>query len=123
MLLHPQLPSCEDCKRWMYDLKTGRRDERDGRPIPRPANVGTPCRNCPKIPQGAPPKPESATELTPENLVCVMHYGECKAVGRWPDDGRVARNADLLSGVEKAVERAQAAGVAGVLRSIGAALK
>lgn len=107
--LAPQLPSCADCKRWLFDLRTGRRTERGGKPVPRLVNVPTPCRDCPKVPAGAPPVPESAVELTPANLLCLAHYQGCRATGHWPDDERVKRNAALIRAVDDAVEQARAA--------------
>ena len=121
--LHPQLPRCEDCKRWVYDLKTGKRTLRgDGSPVERPPGVGTPCRNCPKIPEGQPPCPESAVELMPENVMCVVHYKQCRATGRWPEDERAVRNAAHIREVEDAIDRAQALAGQGVLAALARAV-
>lgn len=65
MLLHPGAASidCEDCKQWIYDLETGKRElvrmgsDRREVPQPRPPGVSTPCSSCPKK------NPENAEEL------------------------------------------------------------
>jgi hypothetical protein len=105
-LNHPHLPSCEDCQKWLYELKTGRREEKYGLPVLRPAGVGTPCRQCPKIPEGSPPEPASAVVLSPANLRCWNHYRECRATGCWPDDARARENAALIRAEEEQAERA-----------------
>lgn len=118
----PQLPTCADCQKWVYDLKTGRRTERGGVPVERPANVGPPCRVCPKVPEGMPPVPASAVELTDANLMALAHYRECRATGRWPDDERVRRNAALIRDVEDAVEATRAVAAQRLLGMIGRAM-
>ena len=51
-LFHPvaaNLP-CNECRRWFYNIQTGERRMRGGRPEPRPANskIPLPCWECPK---------------------------------------------------------------------------
>ncbi len=60
----------------------------------------TPCIWCPKIPAGDPHSPSSAIELTEENFLAYLHYQECKAVGEFPSDPIVRRNAALIRRVE-----------------------
>lgn len=71
----------------------------------RPARSKTPCRYCPKIPDGKDPRPENAVEVSEKNLAAYGHYLECKAVGAFPPDPIVRRNAAVIRGVEEAVGR------------------
>ena len=76
-----------------------------GEKVPRIAGQPTPCRFCPKIPKGQEPKPENAVELTMRNWQAYQHYLECKAVGAFPDDPIVRRNAMLIRQVEDSARR------------------
>jgi hypothetical protein len=59
--------------------------------------VPTPCHKCPKIPASAPAKSrEHAVELSDKNYQAWQHYLECRAVGVFPDDPIVRRNAKVL---------------------------
>ncbi|MGZ4988610.1 MAG: hypothetical protein ACXWBP_11225, partial [Limisphaerales bacterium] len=63
---------------------------------------GQRIRSCPK---GTPEEPRN---LNPDNEACVQHYRECRAVGNFPDDSVVRRNAAAIREVEDSVERARA---------------
>ena len=60
------------------------------------------CRTEKGCPKGTPEKQRS---LNPENQLCYEHYRECKAVGQFPDDPVVRRNAGLIRDVEDRFER------------------
>ncbi len=100
MLQHPAVAfrDCTDCKKWIYDHETGERiTGRDGRPIARPPGTPLPC----DFPNGcAKGRPDAGIELTPNNAQAYLHYLECKAVGRFPDDPIVRRNARLIRQIE-----------------------
>lgn len=118
-MFHPELPSCEECKKWMVDtgwkFVTRATNERgpDGTPLRvRVPNQGkTPCGVCPKVPKDMPPRPESSQELSDRNLRCYLHYLECRATDSWPtgEDGKVdavvKRNASVIRGVHDAYDR------------------
>ena len=117
LLVHPELPTCENCKEYVYDatwkptLIAGQVHAK------RPPGTSTPCPICPKIPHGATPKPENAIELSDKNWAAYRHYRECKAVGSFPvEDAIVRRNADLIRQAEESHERTQ--GQAGVVRAV-----
>lgn len=60
-----------------------------------------PCYSCPKIPEhGDGARPGLAVELTDRNWEAYSHYLECKAVGSFPDDPIVRRNAAIIRSVE-----------------------
>ena len=107
LMLHPKVAarSCDDCQKWMY-LESGDQMKRFGEPVPRPKHCPTPCARCPKILPGAPPNPSSAVELTDSTLLTLQHYRECQAVGRFPDDPIVRRNAVIIRDIESEVEDA-----------------
>lgn len=115
ILLHPEVAgrSCETCKKYLHDDSGGRfgqvvrRPAKTGPPVPRPAGSKTPCAVCPKIPAAMPADSLYAVELTPELVATYSHYLECKAVGQFPDDPIVRRNAAIISAVEGAVSREQ----------------
>ncbi len=107
MLAHPELPSCEDCQRYVHDPQNGwqRAEKPRGSPTKRQGGIPTPCHACPKIPTGARPHPANAIELTDDNYRVYLHYQRCKAVGRFPEDPIVEHNAGLIRTVEDCVAR------------------
>lgn len=110
LLAHPHLAarSCGDCRRWLYADRPGRfadrPAERGGSPLPRPPAAGTPCSYCPKQPADVPEAargPDTAVELSARNLRAFRHHAECDAVGVFPDDPIVRRNAAVVRRVEQ----------------------
>jgi hypothetical protein len=51
-----------------------------------------------EYPYGRCPKgtPEYQLDLSPQNQAAFRYHLTCKATGRWPDDERVLRNAELI---------------------------
>jgi hypothetical protein len=111
--LHPSIAarSCADCQAYLYYDRGyddfGARVERAGKPVLRPKGVKTPCGWCPKIPPGEPLVPASAVELSDKNAAAYFHYVECRAVGEFPRDAIVVRNAALIRAAEDIAERVQ----------------
>lgn len=97
LFAHPEVAgrSCHDCHTWLYD-GDGKITQRAGKPVRRPLGVITPCVNCPKIPDGVVKDWHNAESLTEKNSAAFVHYIECRAVGRFPDDPIVARNAAVI---------------------------
>ena len=113
--MHPEITSrsCEDCKTYLYNDTR----ERMGLPVIRAGrqelrgNAPTPCRWCPKLPADVPSSeacPEKAVELSQRNYKCLAHYLECRAVGRFPDDAIVRRNAMVIRSVMDDIEHEKA---------------
>lgn len=92
-----------------------RRPARVGLPVVRPPGSPTPCWKCPKVPPGEPACPESAVEMTDQNWRAFRHYEECRAVGAFPDDPIVRRNAALIRRVYDAWEQDPVFRLLGVL--------
>ncbi len=91
--------SCDDCEKYIYGENGDRRETKISGvslPLLRPSNAPTPCYKCPKIPKGQPLRRQSAIELTDRNYAAWQHYRECRAVGQFPDDAIVRRNAGEL---------------------------
>ena len=94
--LAPQVArrNCSDCLVHVYNEDTGRRESHGGRPVRRPDGTVPPCRipglGCPR---GTPERP---LELSPHNRQAFRHYQECIAVGHFPDDAIVRRNALVI---------------------------
>ena len=78
-MLHPKIAglSCEECKQWIYDIKTGEKMKRRGQPQRRQPGQATPCHTCPKE------SPEKAreTELSAKNWRALGLYRKDKAIG------------------------------------------
>jgi hypothetical protein len=72
---------------------------RAGLPVLRPKGVATPCLSCPKIPEGIPKTRDNAIELSERNWLAYQHYLECRAVGQFPKDPIVRRNARILRAI------------------------
>jgi len=103
MLLHPELPSCEDCQQWMYSDKW-RRVKRQGLQVLRPPGTPTPCYRCPKIPPDAKPCPANAVELSEKNHRAYDLYLQIKAGRPMPSDAIVWRNCGLLRQLEDSIQ-------------------
>ncbi len=92
--------SCTDCVKYMQkDGILTRRPPRIGQLVLRVPGTVTPCVKCPKIPDDSPAKTrEWAQEMSERNRMAFVHYRECAAVGVWPDDPIVRRNAAIIRG-------------------------
>lgn len=113
MLLHPGPASidCGDCREWLYDLETGKRQtigkgEKE-RPIPRPKKTATPCEECPK---GSPANAE-ALKLSERNRKTYELWRRGKATGgqaipeRLRGDAILARNFAELDQLTATIEQ------------------
>ena len=102
MRLHPEVAGrdCADRLVNHYD-KDGKPTFRHGKRLKRPPGTA-PCRTNTGCPKGT---PENNTTLTLQNTLAVLHYETCKATGRFPDDAIVARNAMLLSRIDREAEQ------------------
>lgn len=78
---------------------------RAGKPIPRPPGVLTPCAKCAKIPDDKPKSRDHAIEPTTQTRRTLTHWFECRAVGVYPDDPIVRRNAAIIRRVHDEYER------------------
>ena len=113
LLLHPEIASrsCADCQAYLYYDRGpddfGVRVERAGQPVKRQKGQKTPCYMCAKIPPGEEKAPSSAIELNEKNTAAYFHYLECRAVGEFPRDAIVQRNASLIRAAEDQSARVQ----------------
>jgi hypothetical protein len=112
LLLYPKLAerACSDCRRFLY--RDGGRGEwgdvytlRTGQPAPRPAKHPPPCSDCPKIAPGDAPHPDNGQELSDKNLRAYLYHLRCRAVGRFPEDPIVERNAALIASALELADR------------------
>jgi len=91
---HPHLAalSCNECQKWVHDLKTGKPQLYGGRKIKQHPK-GPPCVQdpgcCPKVGPGK-------SDLTYQNERVLRHFEMCRAVGQFPDDDTVRRHAAIL---------------------------
>lgn len=93
--------TCEGCKAWWYDDDTGKVSTKNGKPLKRPEGTVLLCQTVEGCPVGTPENPK---RLSAKNRRAWNHYQECKAVGQFPDDPIVRRNAMVI---EKAIRTAQ----------------
>jgi hypothetical protein len=118
VILHPEVAyrDCTDCEAFVYDEKTGKKLERQGKPVPRPRGTKAPCRlrenGCPKG------TPENSRTLTDDNWQAYQHYSECRAVGQFPDDPIVRRNAAIIREAADSAERELALRIAGPIGAL-----
>lgn len=109
ILFHPEVAnrSCSDCRKWIY-REDGERLTRGPEriPVPRAPGAPTPCASCPKIPMDSPAK-DAAHAISPSDrsLQAYRHYLECEAVGHFPDDPIVCRNAGIIRAIRQQWER------------------
>lgn len=103
---------CEICEKYVCDDQTKAFSfGRDGKPELRLVDIGVeflapcrdPARGCPKG------TPENQKTLNESNQVCYDHFRECEAVGQFPDDPIVRRNAALIKDTIREVERGKEA--------------
>lgn len=123
ILTHPELPTCADCKFWLYDPKTWQTIKRKGERVKREQDESTPCHQCPKIQTGEPATPEQGetAQLSGKNWSCYLHYLKCKATLRFPEDETVEHNAGLIRMIEDQVDRD--AGIEPMAMMLGTVLK
>ena len=69
-----------------------------GQPQERPKGTYPPCHYGPK--ECAKGSPDSGLSLNPQNLQAFLHYRECRAIGRFPEDRVVRENAAIIRMVE-----------------------
>lgn len=131
LFLHPELPSCADCQRWVYDPKTWRRAKRRGEWVEREEGEPSPCDLCPKareeVPAGAGagagqeegespagtgrkvPNPEADPDA--RTFQALDYYRRCEVDPggqHTPRDAIVVRNNAVIRSIELATLRAQA---------------
>lgn len=107
LLLHyPKLAnlSCEFCQKWNMDPITGEIFKRGQRHLPRFPEDTLLCNTHAGCPKGNPANPKG---LSAKNRQALRHYLECKAVGQFPDDAIVRRNAKIISDEFRKFEREQ----------------
>jgi len=119
LLFHPGVAriDCEDCKRWIYDLETGKRKtyrsgpEREEKDQVRPKGVPTPCDKCAK---GSPKKAEEC-QLSVRNYRTLALHSEVRATAgaclskRARRDRLLLWNLAIVDGLVREWERKRAA--------------
>jgi hypothetical protein len=94
--------SCEDCQRWWYDEDTGRKLLVNGLPVLRPEEAEPACRQKDGCPVGTPEQPR---RMSPRNKAAYEHFRLCEAIGQFPDDPIVMRNALVIRQARRAAQR------------------
>jgi hypothetical protein len=90
--------NCQVCLKYLFDEDTGRIEiGRDGQPEERFFACPPPCQTDRGCPKGTPENPKT---LSDANEMCYQHYRECRAIGCFPDEAVVRRNAALVRDIE-----------------------
>lgn len=93
---HPQFAarSCEDCLKYWFDDDTGKiLSKPDGTKRLRPEGAVALCQTPSGCPKGT---PDNQSVLSQKNRMAWKHFQECEAVGQFPDDPIVRRNARII---------------------------
>lgn len=96
--------SCDECRKWWYDHDTGKVVEKGGKKLKRVPGSSLPCEAGVGCAKGHWHAPKS---LSAKNHKAYEHYLGCRSLGAFPQDSIVARNARLISEVERRAERFQ----------------
>lgn len=102
---HPAVAyrDCDHCRKWLYDEKTGKVLTRGGVDVER-GSLPPPCEI--KAVGCAKGHYDNPNTLSARNYMAYIHYKECKAVGRFPDeDGLVRRHASIIAELESTYDR------------------
>jgi hypothetical protein len=105
MILFPKLAarSCTTCRQWIY-RRDGSVETKWGKPLERRPLIGLPlapteCYDCPKIPDGMGKVSNNAIEPSDRHWQAYEFHLRCRAVGRFPVDNIVERNAVIFEEV------------------------
>lgn len=115
---HPQIAfrDCSHCLRFHYNEETGEPyPGRDGEPARRHWGCPPPCRTPAGCPKGTPEEPKS---LSAQNMQAYEHYQTCKAIGRFPEDSIVERNAALFMLCEETRENRHRSEISALLKGL-----
>lgn len=82
-----------------------------GLPMARPPGTDPPCHDCPKTIGMQTRHWDGAPDPTERTRKTYQHFRECSAVGKFPDDPIVRRNAMIIRTVEDSIARGRAMGV------------
>ena len=107
MLRHPEIAvrPCDVCLKYLFNEETHKVEYgRDGKPEERYFACPPLCRTEKGCPKGT---AEQQKSLNAINEICYEHYRECRAVGQFPDDPIVRRNAAIIRAVEDRFEEYQ----------------
>lgn len=83
------------------------KDRRTELPMLRPPESETPCFKCAKQPGSLKMQERSRIhggDVTPKSMKTFRHYRQCKAVGSFPHDPIVGRNAVVISDMIDVIE-------------------
>jgi hypothetical protein len=94
--------SCEQCRHWQYNPLTGETSTIEGVPYRRIPGMDLLCETRSGCPKGHWKKPLG---LSAKNKQAWAHFKVCEAVGEWPDDAIVRRNAAIILGELKRIQR------------------
>lgn len=122
MFAFPQMVTrtCARCVLFMYDDTPGEMGPptmlESGKQMARPEGCDPPCHQCPKVPYDAPARTrEHAIDPPEASYEAVRFYQRCRAVGRFPEDEIVERNAGLIEPIERHAEIVKTKDAAGAI--------
>lgn len=92
---------CGHCLTTLYRADDRPWLDENGKERPRPPGTSPNCKACPKGPE------PFVGGLSERNAAVYLHFLECRAVGHFPDDAIVRRNARIISDTLAALDRAE----------------
>ena len=112
ILTHPEVAyrSCEDCKCYVYDPKTGKQHkDRKGKPLKRPVGSRTPCHFCPKCRRAdrKDPRAGEAATLSVKNQRTLRLYYQQQAGGGEVIDPITRKNFGMIAEILDSYDRQQ----------------
>lgn len=90
---YPRMVDCGTCQQWSVNPLTGQFQMRGGSRVHRQSPEDLLCRTKEGCPKGSPGSPFGLSEKNRQALAFDL---ECRAVGQWPDDPIVRRNARVI---------------------------
>lgn len=103
----PEVPTCTECQRWVFDATTWKKTLHRGEPMKRPPGHSPPCWSCFKGKETGRPTPEA--DLSAKNHQALSLYYEIQAGLPMPNDPIVRRNCGLIQWAVETHARAQGA--------------
>jgi hypothetical protein len=102
VVTHPEVAfrDCAHCLAFVYD-GDGNPELFRGKPLPR-GNTPAPCQTAAGCPKGS---PDAGLALSKRNQRALAFHRRCEAVGRWPHDAMVERNAVTIKAAEAEGDR------------------
>lgn len=93
LMSHGKVPTCADCKKWMYDIDTWKPVTRGGKNVRRAPGDPLPCWKCPKSLDG---QPNPGGDMKGRNWQTYLLWLQARAGCSMPDDPLLRQNLAII---------------------------